>query len=248
MLNPPKLIGHRGVKNLSPENTLDSIKLAHKLGLKWVEIDVKISKDSVPILLHDDTLERTTNGKGSPTDFKYDDLKKLDAGFSFYSYFTKICIPTLKQVLSFCTTNEIGVNIELKPNLGFEKNTVKAIAKLLSNFNFTNQYYFSSFDWPSLLLMKKILPNAFYGILIDKFNKDISLKNATDFCKKYKFFSCGFNRTIINSDIIKKMKSNNLFTTIYSEKNLKLNEANELWSMGIKSIFIDDPSEFKIFK
>ena len=102
MLNPPKLIGHRGVKNLSPENTLNSIELAHKLGLKWIEIDVKISKDSVPILLHDDTLERTTDGKGLPTDFNYDDLKKLDAGFSFYNYSTDICIPTLKQVLLFC--------------------------------------------------------------------------------------------------------------------------------------------------
>jgi len=247
MLNPPKLIGHRGVKNLSPENTLDSIKLAHKLGLKWVEIDVKISKDSVPILLHDDTLERTTNGKGFPIDFNYDDLKILDAGFSFYSYFTKICIPTLKQVLSFCTKNEIGVNIELKPNLGFEKNTVKAIAKLLSNFNFTNQYYFSSFDWSSVVLMKKFLPNAYYGLLIDEFNKDISLKNALDICEKYKFSSCGFNKNIINLDVLHAMKRHNLITTVYSEKNFKPNEANELWSMGVKSIFIDDPTEYKIF-
>ena len=246
MLNPPKLIGHRGVKNLSPENTLDSIKLAYKLGLRWVEIDVKISKDLVPILLHDDTLERTTNGKGLPTDYNYDDLKKLDAGFSFYNYFTKIYIPTLKQVLSFCKKNEMGVNIELKPNLGFEKNNVEAIAKLLSNFNFTNQYYFSSFDWSSVILMKKFLPNAYYGLLIDEFNKDISLKNALDICERYKFSCCGFNKNIINSDVMHEMKKHNLITTIYAAKNLKPNEANELWSMGVKSIFIDDPTEFKI--
>ena len=98
MFNPPKLIGHRGVKNLSPENTLNSIELAYKLGLKWVEIDVKISKDLIPILLHDDTLERTTNGKGLPIDFNYYNLKKLDAGFYYYNYFTKIRIPTLKYV------------------------------------------------------------------------------------------------------------------------------------------------------
>jgi glycerophosphoryl diester phosphodiesterase len=214
--------------------------------LKWIEIDVKISKDLVPILLHDETLERTTNGKGLPIDFNYDDLKKLDAGFSFYNYFTKIYIPTLKQVLSFCKKNKMGVNIELKPNLGFEKNNVEAIAKLLNNFNFTNQYYFSSFDWSSLVIMKKILPNAFYGILIDKFNKDISLKNATDFCKKYKFSCCGFNKNIINSDVMNEVKSHNLLTTVYSEKNLKPSEAKELWSIGVKSIFIDDPSEFKI--
>ena len=56
----PKLIGHRGVKNLKPENTLESITKAFDLGLECVEIDVKVSKDSIPLLLHDDTLDRTT--------------------------------------------------------------------------------------------------------------------------------------------------------------------------------------------
>ena len=63
-LNLPKLIGHRGVKNLCPENTLNSINQAFDLGLNFVEVDVKISKDNIPILLHDDTLNRTTNGNG----------------------------------------------------------------------------------------------------------------------------------------------------------------------------------------
>ena len=246
MLNPPKLIGHRGVKNLSPENTLNSIELAHKLGLKWVEIDVKVSKDLIPILLHDDTLERTTDGKGLPTDFNLDDLKRLDAGIHFYNYSTNICIPTLKQVLSVCENNKLGLNIELKPNLGFEKKNVQSIANLLNKFNFTNQYYFSSFDWHSVILMKTFLPNAYYGLLIDEFDKDISLNNVLDICKKYKFTCCGFNKNIINSDIINEIKKHNLITTLYSKKNFRLDEANELWSMGVKSIFIDDPSEFKI--
>jgi glycerophosphoryl diester phosphodiesterase len=207
---------------------------------------VKISKDFIPILLHDDSLERTTNGQGLPIDFNYEDLKKLDASFSFHNYFARAYIPTLKQVLSFCKINKIGLNIELKPNLGFEKKNVEAIAKLLSSFDFTNQYYFSSFDLASIVLMKKFLPNAFYGLLIDKFNKDNSIKNILDICTKYKFSCCGFNINIVNADVINQMKKHNLITTIYSDKNLKPSEANELWSMGVKSIFIDDPSEFMI--
>ena len=65
-------------------------------------------------------------------------------------------------------------------------------------------------------------------------------------CEKYKFSCCGFNKNIINSDIINKIKKHNLITTIYSKKNFTPREAKELWSMGVKSIFIDDPSEFKI--
>ena len=70
-LKLPKLIGHRGVKDLCPENTLESIAMALELGLTFVEIDVKISKDKLPILLHDDTLDRTTNGNGLVIDYDY---------------------------------------------------------------------------------------------------------------------------------------------------------------------------------
>ena len=86
MLSLPKLIGHRGVKNLAPENTLDSIELAHKLGLKWIEVDVKITKDKIPIILHDDSLDRTTNSNGLVIDFLYEEIKVLDAGFFFYNF------------------------------------------------------------------------------------------------------------------------------------------------------------------
>ncbi len=246
MLNPPKLIGHRGVKNLSPENTLNSIELAYKLGLNWVEVDVKISQDLVPLLLHDDSLDRTTNGEGSPIDFNYSEIKKLDAGMFFYKYSTNIYTPTLQEVLMFCEKHKMGLNIELKPNLGFEKQNITAIANLLRNFNFTNQYYFSSFDWNSIVMMKEFLPSAYYGLLIHDFNNNIFLSNALEICKKYNFSCCGSNKDIINTEVINEMSKNDLITTVYSENNLKPKEANELWSKGVRSIFIDDPSEFKI--
>jgi glycerophosphoryl diester phosphodiesterase len=247
MFNPPKFIGHRGVKNLAPENTLESIKLASKIGLKWVEIDVKITKDLVPILLHDDTLDRTTNGNGYPTISEYTKIKKLDAGCNFYNKTTKIFIPTLKDVLFFCEKNNICLNIELKPNLGFEKKNVEAVAKLMNKFNFSNQYYFSSFDLNSIILMKKLLPEATYGLLIDEFTKDISIKDILNICIKNDIVCCGFNIDIITSNIISIMKANNLITTAYSEINLNQNEAKNLFLRGVDSIFIDDPTDFDIF-
>jgi len=76
-LKLPKLIGHRGVKDLCPENTLESISRAFEIGLNFVEIDVKISRDKIPILLHDDTLDRTTNGSGLAIDYDYENIKNL---------------------------------------------------------------------------------------------------------------------------------------------------------------------------
>ena len=248
MLNLPKLIGHRGVKNLSPENTIDSIILAKKLGLHWIEIDVKISKDLIPIIFHDDSLERTTNEKGLPVDYLYKDLKKLDAGSFFYKQVTKIYIPTFEEVLLLCEKKNISLNIELKPNKGFEKENVLSIAKILNNSKFSNQYYFSSFDLNSLIMMKEILPNANYGFLIHEFKKDRTLNDIKMIAKKYNLFCCGFNKDIINSEIIDEISENDLIITVYSKINVSVNEANALWSQGVKSIFIDDPTEFKFFR
>ena len=91
----PKLIGHRGVRNLSPENTLYSINQAIKLNLKWIEIDVKISKDHIPFLLHDDYLDRTTSGKGNPQNYNYKDIFDLDAGSWFDIKYRSLYPPTL---------------------------------------------------------------------------------------------------------------------------------------------------------
>ena len=74
----PKLIGHRGVKNLKPENTIESITTAFDYGLECVEIDVKVSKDNIPLLLHDDTLDRTTNGSGLVCDFSFREINQLE--------------------------------------------------------------------------------------------------------------------------------------------------------------------------
>ena len=97
----PRLIGHRGVKDLEPENTLKSIFKAFELGLECVEVDVKISKDQIPLLLHDDTLERTTNGFGLVSNFKFEEIVQLDAGYFFYQHKTDIKVPKLKDVLEF---------------------------------------------------------------------------------------------------------------------------------------------------
>ena len=81
----PKIIGHRGVKDLAPENSIESISKAFELGLNCVEIDVKISKDNIPLLIHDDTLDRTTSGSGLVCEHTFNEITHLDAGYFFYN-------------------------------------------------------------------------------------------------------------------------------------------------------------------
>ncbi len=216
------------------------------MGLNWVEVDVKISKDLIPILLHDDSLDRTTNGKGLPINFEYDSLKNLDAGYFFYNQNTKIYIPTLQDILILSQKNNICLNIELKPNIGYEKENVKAIIKVIKKLDFNKEYYFSSFDLNSLIIMKEYFPDSKCGLLVETFNNNLSLIDILSLSKRYDFFSCGFNKNIINTEIMEKIRDNRLAVTAFSDENIKINEANELWSIGVKSIFVDDPSDFKI--
>ena len=236
----PKIIGHRGIKALAPENTINSILKAIDLNIKWIEIDVKISKDKIPILLHDDLLDRTTSGEGKPINFFYKEILKLDAGKWFAKKYTGAYIPTLEEVLILCSKKNIGVNIELKPNKGFEKENVEAIINLINNLNFDCPIYFSSFDLFSCTMIKNFLPSFNVGILIDRFDNITSLDKIINDCKKNKFFSCGFNNTNITKQIIETFKKNKIIINVYSNECINISEASKLWKMGVGSIFVDD--------
>lgn len=238
-LKLPKLIGHRGVKDLCPENTLESILKAFNLGLSFVEIDVKISKDRVPILLHDDTLDRTTNGSGLAIDYDYENIKKLDAGKFFYKENTNIFVPKLEDILSLCTNNNGNLNIELKPNKNFEKENVYQIYKIVKNINQID-IFFSSFDMISILEISKLYPQSIRSFLLDDF-KEYNIDDLISISINYDLKICGLNIDLVTVDIIKKIKESNIAITVYSDKNINLSSANDIFSIGVDSIFIDNP-------
>ena len=244
-INLPKLIGHRGVRDLAPENTLQSIKKAIELNIKWVEIDVKISKDHIPFLLHDSSLERTTSGNGSPLNYKYSELYKLDAGSWFDEKHKNLYPPTLKEVLDLCSQKNIGVNIELKPNKGSEEANVVAVTELIMKHQFDCQYFLSSFDWFSATKIKKLLPESYVGILIDSFDQKRNFTKMLNKCNEHNFFSCGFNITIISDEIIKLCKNYGILVTVYSSQKIEKNIAEKLWDSGVDSVFVDNPTFYK---
>ena len=238
-LKLPKLIGHRGVKDLCPENTLVSISRAFEIGLNFVEIDVKISKDKVPILLHDDTLDRTTNGSGLAIDYDYENIKKLDAGKFFYKENTNIFVPKLEDILSLCTNNNGNLNIELKPNKNFEKENVYQIYKIIKNINQID-IFFSSFDMISILEISKLYPQSIRSFLLDDF-KEYNIDDLISISINYDLKICGLNIDLVTADIIKKIKESNITITVYSDKNINLSSANDIFSIGVDSIFVDNP-------
>ena len=235
----PRLVGHRGVKDLEPENTLKSISKAFELGLECVEVDAKISKDKIPLLLHDDTLERTTTGSGLVSNFTFEEINKLDAGYFFYKNKTKIKVPKLSDILKFIKKKNIYINIELKPNKGLEILNVEKILEDVKKISY-QKIFFSSFDLLSCISLKEKSPLSLCGFLKDDFD-NIGIKDTIDICKKNNFFSCGINYKLFSKSVVEEFKKNNIQINVYSDKNITVDEERNLWDNKVSSIFVDDP-------
>lgn len=122
-LSLPRIIGHRGAAAHAPENTLAGLRKAAELGCTMVEFDVKLTRNRVPILMHDDTLDRTTNGQGAVVNADFAAIRTLDAGRHFSPDFAGERIPTLEEALKLALELGLAVNIEIKPCPGRDVET-----------------------------------------------------------------------------------------------------------------------------
>lgn len=125
----PLWIAHRGAGTLAPENTLAAFRLGARQGYRCFECDVKLSADGVPFLLHDATLERTTDGQGAAGDRTWAELSRLDAGRWHSPAHAGEPLPTLDAVAAFVRRNGHTLNIEIKPTPGHEENTGRVVAE-----------------------------------------------------------------------------------------------------------------------
>jgi len=124
----PRYAAHRGAGKLAPENTLAAMRIGQAHGYQMVEFDVKLSGDGVPFLLHDDTLDRTTDGRGRADALTWAELAKLDAGSSHSAAFAGEPLPTLSAIARWAIANGVACNVEIKPIPGRERDTGAAVA------------------------------------------------------------------------------------------------------------------------
>jgi glycerophosphoryl diester phosphodiesterase len=124
----PALVAHRGAGQLAPENTLAALRLGRSFGYRMFEIDAKLSGDGVALLMHDATLDRTTDGRGRVDAHPYAALARLDAGSWHSPEFAGEGIPTLERVARWVLANDVMLNIEIKPSPGRERETGAAVA------------------------------------------------------------------------------------------------------------------------
>ena len=127
----PRVIGHRGAAATAPENTLPSIREAKRLGAGGVEFDAKLSGDGVPLLFHDETLERTTSGRGAVAAASAVEIRKLDAGLWFGAEWRHPPVPRREEALKLVVELDLEANVEIKPCPGREVETAKAVLDVI---------------------------------------------------------------------------------------------------------------------
>jgi len=252
------IAAHRGYSSNYPENTLLAFKEASTL-CDFIELDVSYSKDRELVVIHDDTLKRTTNAQNIPhfkepytvMDYTLDELKELDASSWFLKSdpFKTLAkepilkaklksispqkIPTLKEVLEFAKRENTLLNIEIKDikNSKLAPFITKDIKNLVNEYGLINRVLISSFNHNYLFELKKIEPKISTAAL-QEYNHP---KNLKSYLNSLGVSAYNIEPTLVDKELIDELKRENIVTNIYTVDNKK--EQEKLYSMGVKSIF-----------
>jgi glycerophosphoryl diester phosphodiesterase len=163
----PILFAHRGASALAPENTLASFKRALEDGAEAIELDVKLTSDGKVIVLHDQTVDRTTNGHGDVRTMSLADVQLLDAGSSFSPEFAGEPIPTLDEVFS-AVGKKLFINVEITNYATRTDALPLRVAELVRSHGLEDWVMFSSFNALNLIRLRGMLPQIPVGILAEE--------------------------------------------------------------------------------
>lgn len=229
----PPIIAHRGASGSAPENTFAAIKEAAKQGATWIEIDVAVTKDGIPVILHDDKLHRTTPAQGLLLKSNWCDIKDLDAGSWYNTKFKDERIPTLEATLELCHKLNLGINLEMKPVPGWEWQTTMATLDIIGSSPKV-PLLISSFNTHCLHIFKDQAPQLPRALNVDIIPTDwhqcLAKLEATSlhFCLPY------FDETQVKA--VKESGYQLACFTVNAEE-----DAKRLLNAGVNAIFTDHP-------
>lgn len=220
-----KIFAHRGYSGKYPENTMIAFKKALECGVDGIELDVQLTKDGEVVIIHDETIDRTTTGKGFVVDYTYEELEKFDASFKFKDLgFNKI--PTLREYFQLVKDYDIVTNVELKTGINEYLGIEEKVWELIKEYNLEEKVIISSFNHFSVMRMKKIAPQLKYGFLSEDWIIDAGKYTHSHGVQCY---HPRFNNLV--PDVIKELKKYNLEIntwTVNLEEDMKYLYSNNI--------------------
>lgn len=228
------VIGHRGASGEAPENTQASIELAARQGARWIEVDVTISADGIAVIHHDHELDRCTNARGLLILRKLSELKKLDAGSWFSSNFAGQTILTLTELLTLCNHLDVALNLEVKPIIGRESETVWAISRALQTVPFEHPLLLSSFSIHALRACASHLPHITRALNVEAIPRNWSERIEEAGCQ-----GLHFQAEFADESLIKAIRSAGYHLLSFTVNDVE--QASRLLRMGVEGVFTDHP-------
>lgn len=235
----PRLIAHRCGGALAPENTLAGLRIAARLGVKAVEFDAMLSSDGVPVVIHDETLERTTNGSGRVDETTATVLQTLDAGAWHHPAYAGERLPTLAATLALCDELKLAVNLEIKPASGHEAITGSTVAALAAVCAPRAGLILSSFSPAALTAACEIAPELPRALLVEAIPAD-----WPQLLKAYECKALHSSAKQLDQVLAKSVIAAGIPLACYTVNQAE--EAEALFALGVSAVFSDRPDLFQV--
>ena len=230
-----RVIAHRGFSGAAPENTLAAIRAAIGVGADMTEIDVTLSSDNRVVVIHDETLDRTTNGSGEVAEFSRAELRELDAGSWFGPSFAGERIPTLDEVLT-AVEGRILLNVEIKSE-AVARGVVARVAAAIREHGMVEQVVVSSFSPEALQQMHETAPEIRTAVLYNtKFHQG---QDAVEIVSDLGASVFNIKRQRLTRKMLRRCRENDVPVGLYTVN--KPRRLRRLVKKGIDAIFTDHP-------
>jgi glycerophosphoryl diester phosphodiesterase len=235
----PFWIAHRGAGKLAPENTLAAFRLGAAHGYRAFECDVKLSADQRPFLLHDATLERTSNGHGTAGDRPWGELAQLDAGGWHSRAYAGEPLPSLQAIAAYVQSNGFALNIEIKPTPGLETATGSAVGAACAQLwaGSTAPLLFSSFQPAALQAAKASAPHIPRALLLDAL-----WPHWQDAARQLGCVAVVTNHRLMDATLMAELQTAGLRALCYTVNDTA--DARRLQQLGVHGLITDAVDRF----
>lgn len=236
-----KVYAHRGYSGRYPENTMLAFQKAAETGCDGIELDVQLTKDGTVVVIHDETIDRTTDGTGFVKDYTYEELKKFNAD--------QICggkhgfepIPTFEEYCKWAKDQPLLTNIEIKTGVYYYEDLEEKTLELVKKYGLEEKVFFSSFNHTSIIHLKKLAPSIRCGALLEH----QGLGNPGYYCDKYHFECYHPGVKGLTEDHVKNCKDHGIEINVWTVNDMSALE--QLYEWGCDGVISNYPEVCKFW-
>ncbi|OUQ16499.1 glycerophosphodiester phosphodiesterase [Lachnoclostridium sp. An14] len=230
-----KVYAHRGYSGKYPENTMLAFKKAAETGCDGIELDVQLTSDGQVVIIHDEKIDRTTDGTGNVKDYTLEELKKFNAAASWNGKYGFEPIPTLEEYFQWVKDTDLVTNIEIKSGVYYYEELEEKTLALVRKYGLEKKIIFSSFLHSSITLLRKLAPEIPCGALVEYEN----LGNPGYYCEKFDFQYYHPGMKALTEEMVQSCKEHNIPLNVWTINDMGALE--QLYEWGCEGVISNFP-------